>query len=69
MTTDEVLKRFNALSREHKTTTISNELEQEIRWLEREKQTMIKVHAKNLEWYNERIEALTRRLLDKLQDN
>lgn len=68
MTREEVSKRFNALPREHRTTIIGNELEQEIRWLEREKRDAIKAHAKNLERYNERIKTLTRSL-DKLQDD
>ena len=64
----EVSNRFNALPREHRTTIIGNDLEQEIRWLEREKRDAIKAHAKNLERYNERIKTLIRSL-DKLQDD
>jgi predicted metallopeptidase len=62
MNREEVSKRFNALPVEHRVTIISNELEQEIRWLEREKRDAIKAHAKNLERYNERIKALTKSL-------
>ena len=58
MEREEVSKRFNALPREHRVTIIGNELEQEIRWLEREKRDAIKAHAKNLERYNERIKTL-----------
>ena len=68
MNREEVLKRFNALPREHRTTIIGNDLEQEIRWLERERRDAIKAHAKNLKRYNERIKALIRSL-DKLQDD
>lgn len=62
MTREEVSKHFNALPREHRITIIGNELEQEIRWLERERRDAIKAHAKNLERYNERIKTLTRSL-------
>lgn len=65
MTREEVSKRFNALPFEHRTTIIGYELEQEIRWLEREKREAIKLHAKNLERYNDRIKTL-KRSLDKL---
>ena len=68
MERDEVSKRFNALQKVHRVTIIGNDLEQEIRWLEREKRDVIKAHAKNLERYNERIKILTR-TLDKLQDD
>lgn len=68
MNREEVSKRFNALPREHRTTIIGNELEQEIQWLEREKRDAMKAHAKNLERYNERIKTLTRSL-DTLQDD
>ena len=68
MTREEVSRRFNALTIEHRVTIIGNELEQEIRWLEREKRDAIKAHAKNLQRYNERIKILTRSL-DKLQDD
>lgn len=68
MNREEVSKRFNALPKEHRVTIIGNELEQEIRWLEREKRHAIKAHAKNLQRYNERIKTLTRSL-DKLQDD
>jgi hypothetical protein len=68
MNREEVSKRFNALPREHRVTIIGNELEQEIRWLEREKRDAIKAHAKNLERYNERIKTLTRSL-NQLQDD
>ena len=65
MKREEVSARFNALPKEHRTTIIGNDLEQEIRWLEREKREAIKAHAKNLERYNERIKMLTKSL-DKL---
>jgi hypothetical protein len=47
MNREEVSIRFNALPKEHRVTIIGNELEQEIRWLEREKRDAIKAHAKN----------------------
>lgn len=62
MEREEVSKRFNALPKEHRVTIIGNELEQEIRWIEREKRDSIKAHAKNLERYNERIKILTNSL-------
>ena len=62
MNREEVSKRFNALPVEHRVTIIGNELEQEIRWFEREKRDAIKSHAKNLERYNERIKMLTKSL-------
>lgn len=68
MNREEVSIRFNALPREHRVTIIGNELEQEIRWLEREKRDAIKAHAKNLERYNERIKTLTKSLHDLNDD-
>ena len=68
MEREKVSKRFNALPREHRITIIGNELEQEIRWLEREKRDAIKAHAKNLERYNERIKTLTKSLCDLNDD-
>ena len=68
MKIEEVSKRFNSLPGEHRVTIIAIELDQEIRWLEREKRDAIKAHAKNLERYSERIITLTRSL-DKLQDD
>jgi hypothetical protein len=62
MNREEVSKRFNALPVEHRVTIIGNDLEQEIRWLEREKRYAIKAHAKNLERYNERIKTLNKSL-------
>lgn len=67
MTRKQVSERFNALPREHRVTIIGNELEQEIRWLEREKRDAIKAHAKNLERFNERIKTLTK-ALGELED-
>lgn len=68
MEREEVSKRFNSLSKEHRVTIIGNELEQEIRWIEREKRDAIKAHAKNLERYNERIKTITKSL-NNLQDD
>ena len=67
MNRQEVSERFNALPKEHRITIIGNELEQEIRWLEREKRDAIKAHAKNLERYNERIKVLSKSL-NELKD-
>ena len=64
MEREEVSKRFNALPREHRVTIIGNELEQEIRWIEREKRDAISAHKKNLDIYNERIKTLTKSLKD-----
>ena len=68
MNRKEVSKRFNELPKEHRTTIIGNELEQEIRWLEQEKREAIKAHAKNLERYNEKIKMLTKSLRDLNDD-
>lgn len=62
MTREDVSVRFNALPVEHRVTIIGNELEQEIRWIEREKRDAIKAHSKNLERFNERIKILTKSL-------
>lgn len=67
MNREEVSTRFNALPREHRVTIIGNELEQEIRWIEREKRDAIKAHSKNLDRYNERIKILTK-TLNELKD-
>jgi hypothetical protein len=67
MKREEVLIRFNALPKEHRVTIIGNEIEQEIRWIEREKRDAIKAHAKKLEFYNCRIKILFKEL-EKLQD-
>lgn len=68
MEREEVTRRFNDLPKEHRVTIIGFELEQEIRWLEREKRDVIKAHANNLGRYNERIKRLTKSLND-LNDN
>ena len=58
MTRKEASERFNALPKEHRVTIIGNELEQEIRWLEREKRDYIKSHQANIRRVNSRIKIL-----------
>jgi len=62
MTRDDVKTRFNALPREHRVTIIGNDIEQEIRWLEREKRDAIQLHKKNLDRLSERIKTLNENL-------
>lgn len=62
MTRQEANDRFNALPMEHRVTIIGNDLENEIRWLEREKRQLIKAHKKNLTRLNERISSAEKRL-------
>lgn len=64
MTREDVSTRFNALLKEHRVTIIGNDLEQEIRWLEREKKAAIDAHKKNLERLNERIHRLLKFLAE-----
>lgn len=68
MERSEVTQRFNALPKEHRVTIIGSELEQEIRWLEREKTNYINQHKDNLDRLNKRINALEKSLRD-LNDN
>jgi hypothetical protein len=63
----EVSKRFNELPIEHRVTIIGNELDQEIRWLERQKREAIKAHKTNLKQMNDRISIITNDLR-KLSD-
>ena len=62
MTRKEASDRFNALPKEHRVTIIGNEIEQEIRWLEREKQAAQKAHAANMKRYRDRIKILEHNL-------
>ncbi len=62
MTRDEVTKEFNALPKRARTVIIANELEMEIRWLEREKQEYIKEHKRRLSRINDRIKSAEKRL-------
>ena len=64
----EVKERFNSLKKEHRITIIGNDLEQEIRWLEREKRDAIKAHASNLKRFNVRIETLKKALINLNDD-
>ena len=68
MTRKEVSERFNSLPKEHRVTIIGNDLEQEIRWIEREKRNATTAHQKNMSVYNERIRILTKSL-EKLSDD
>ena len=68
MKREEVSKRFNSLPKEHRVTIIGNELEEEIRFFEREKRYAIKAHKANLDRIYERIKTLTRSL-SNLQDD
>lgn len=67
MNRKEVSDRFNALPIEHRTTIIGNELDQEVRWLERLKRDTIKEHRARLETINTRIKTLNQHL-EKLKD-
>ncbi len=62
MTRDDVTKRFNALPKEHRVTIIGNELEQEIRWIEREKRARQAVYKDEMRIFNGRIKDLERYL-------
>lgn len=64
MTRADVSLRFNALLVEHRVTIIGNQLEMEIRWLERERRAAIAAHAKNLARINDRIKTLEKSLLN-----
>tara|TARA_R110002020_G_scaffold457738_1_gene674755 strand:- start:327 stop:530 length:204 start_codon:yes stop_codon:yes gene_type:complete len=64
MTRQEASDRFNALPKEHRVTIIGNELEQEIRWLEREKRDYIKAHQANIRRVNSRLKILEKGLKD-----
>ncbi len=64
MLREEVSKRFNSLPKEHRVTIIGNELENEIRWIEREKREAIKLHQKNMLRLNERMKMLAKTLSD-----
>ena len=62
MTREEVTKRFNALPKEHRVTIIGSELEQEIRWLEREKRNRRVAHREEIMILNGRMKDLERAL-------
>ena len=64
MTRKEAIERFNALPTEHRVTIIGNEIEQEIRWIEREKSNYIKNHQANIRRINIRIKTLEKALKD-----
>jgi hypothetical protein len=64
MTRDEATKRFNALPKEHRVTIIASELEQEIRWLEREKRKYKADYLNDMRIINGRIKDLERNLRD-----
>lgn len=68
MTRDEASKRFNLLPIEHRVTIIGNELDQEIKWLAREKTAAIEAHKKNISRINDRITRLEK-ALSELKDN
>jgi len=55
MTREEASERFNALPKEHRVTVIADNIENEIRWLEREKRKYIEAHKLNIKKVNERI--------------
>ena len=62
MTREDSIKRFNALPREHRVTVIAIELEEEIRWLEREKRKYKNDYADNMAIINGRIKTLEKNL-------
>lgn len=64
MTRKEASERFNALPKEHRVTIIGNEIEQEIRWIEREKRNYIKSHQADMRRVNSRIKTLEKALKD-----
>lgn len=68
MKREEVTNRFNSLSREHRTTIIGNDLNNEITWLMREKKAAIDAHHKNLTRINERIKTLEKALENLIDD-
>ena len=57
MTRKEASERFNALPEEHRVTVIADNIENEIRWLEREKRKYIEAHKLNMKKVNERIKS------------
>ena len=57
MTRKEASERFNALPKEHRVTVIADNIENEIRWLEREKRKYIEAHKLNMKKVNERIKS------------
>lgn len=57
MTREEASERFNALPKEHRVTVIADNIENEIRWLEREKRKYIEAHKLNIKKVNERIKS------------
>ena len=57
MTREEASERFNALPKEHRVTVIADNIENEIRWLEREKRKYIEAHKLNMKKVNERIKS------------
>ena len=63
----EATNRFNALSIEHRTTIIGNQLCDQIQWLTKEKNKAIDLHNRNLKLYNIRIKTLER-CLKELKD-
>ena len=64
MTREEASERFNALPKEHRVTIIGNEIELEIRWVEREKINYIKTHQANMRRINSKIKYLEKTLRD-----
>jgi CRISPR/Cas system CMR-associated protein Cmr5 small subunit len=62
MTREEFTKEFNSLPKKARTIIIANELEMEIRWLEREKKEYIKEHKSKLAKLNNRIYSTEKRL-------
>lgn len=66
MTRKESSERYNALPKEHRVTVSAFVCEQEIRWLEREKQDYIKAHKANMKRINERIKS-TEKWLNRLE--
>ncbi len=64
MTREDAIKRFNALPKEHRVTVIADNIEQEIRWLEREKRKYELDHKDNMRIINGRIKSLEKALKD-----
>lgn len=64
MTREEASTRFNALPKNHRVTIIGYELEQEMRWLDRERRDAIIAHRQNIKRINERMVRLEKALIE-----
>lgn len=67
MTRQEAKDRFNNLPKEHRVTIIAYEIENEIRWIEREKEASKKSYQATMRRMNSKISTLEESL-NRLQD-